>query len=253
MTQKQLVRSAGTTLAFGAAAAAGAYAAYIGTTWMRYGHIHPPTGSDIDSLLDDMMPNYEAADRHHVLVEAPADVAFRAAREIDLMRSRVVRAIFKGREIALGSTPGAHTGPRGLIDWTRSIGWGVLAEVPGREIVMGCATRPWNADVVFRTLAPAAFRPFDEPDYVKIAWMIRADAIAPLRSIVRTETRVMTTDPAAREKFRRYWAVFSPGIMLIRRVLLRQVRIDSERAAHAPIATPDRFDLVSAGDLDDEC
>lgn len=32
----------------------------------------------------------------------------------------------------------------------------------------------------------------------------------------RTETRVATTDPASRRRFRRYWTVFSAGILLIR-------------------------------------
>jgi hypothetical protein len=49
----------------------------------------------------------------------------------------------------------------------------------------------------------------------------------------RTETRVATTDAYARERFRRYWAVFSPGILLIRRASLRLVKADAERRYRA--------------------
>jgi hypothetical protein len=51
------------------------------------------------------------------------------------------------------------------------------------------------------------------------------------RSIFSTETRVATADPKSRKRFRRYWSVFSPGIMLIRREALRVVRLAAERRA----------------------
>jgi hypothetical protein len=115
----------------------------------------------------------------------------------------------------------------------RAIGWGVLAEVPGREIVMGAVTQPWMADVVFRPLPPGAFAAFDEPGYVKIAWTLRTDPIGDAESMFRTETRVATTDPAARAKFRRYWSFTSPGIILIRRLSLGPLKADAERRARA--------------------
>jgi hypothetical protein len=42
---------------------------------------------------------------------------------------------------------------------------------------------------------------------------------------------VTTTDQAARTKFRWYWARFSPGIILIRRVMLGLLKADAERRA----------------------
>jgi hypothetical protein len=46
-----------------------------------------------------------------------------------------------------------------------------------------------------------------------------------------TETRVTTTDQTARTKCRWYWARFSPGIVLIRRVTLGLLKTDAERRA----------------------
>jgi len=53
------------------------------------------------------------------------------------------------------------------------------------------------------------------------------------RSIVRTATRVMTTDAVARTKFRRNWSMILPGVVLIRKALLRAVKTQAERRAHA--------------------
>src|SRR5215471_13414694 len=157
--------------------AAGAYVGYAGVTWLLYGHPVPPTPSDLDSLLDRFMPIYDVAERHHIRVCAPANVTLPAACEQDLMALPAVRAIFKAREIMFGARPDRAAHPRGLLALTKSIGWGVLAEVPGREVVMGAVTQPWRANVVFRPLAPDEFAAFHEPDSVKIAWTLRADAV----------------------------------------------------------------------------
>ena len=82
-------------------------------------------------------------------------------------------------------------------------------------------------------MPPAEFTAFHEPDYVKIAWTLRADPRGPDESVFRTETRVVATDPVARAKFRRYWAFVSPGIIMIRWLSLGPVKADAERRAEA--------------------
>src|SRR5262245_17753981 len=253
MTQPPLVRTTGRALAYGAGIAAGAYATYAATTWLRYGHARPAAGRDVDPLLDRFMPAYEVAERHTAYVNAPPDLTFAASCDVDLQRSRIIRAIFKGRELALGAKPEDAARPRGLVAFTKALGWGVLAEVPGREIVTGAVTKPWAANPVFRALPPEMFATFNEPDYVKIIWTLRADPLKTGATLARTETRVVATDRAARKKFRRYWSIFSPGVVLIRRVALRLTKLDAERRADARRRTAHRFELVSAGDRDPEC
>jgi hypothetical protein len=173
------------------------------------------------------MPEYELAERHHVRVAAPAAMTLSAASDTDLQQSKIVRAIFRARELVLGAEPDVETRPKGLLAQTTSLGWRVLAEKPEREVVVGAVTQPWLPNVVFRGLAPEAFRAFQEPGYVKIVWTLRADPVGESESIFRTETRVTTTDPTARTKFRWYWARFSPGIVLIRRVMLGLLKADA--------------------------
>jgi hypothetical protein len=231
MSRRNRWRTVSTWAAGAVALAAGAYACYAGVTWLRYGRPAPASPDDADPLLDQVMPVYEVAERHHIEVNAPADVTFSTACGQDLMSLPAVRAIFKMREMLLGGDPDTAAHPRGLLAFTQSIGWRVLAEVPGREIVMGAVTQPWHANVEFRSLPRDEFVAFDEPDYVKIVWTLRADATGANTSVFRTETRAVTTDAAARAKFRWYWARFSPGIALIRSLSLGPTRRDAEQRA----------------------
>ncbi len=217
----------------GVGLAAAGYGAYAARAWARYGRVPSATEDEADPLLDHFMPVYEIVERHHVRVEAPADITFAAACEADLMQSPIVRAIFKTRELVLGSEPDTMERPRGLLALTTSIGWGRLAEVPGREILMGAVTQPWEANVEFRSLPPDEFAAFDKPGYVKIAWTLRADPVGETESVFRTETRAVATDPVARSNFRRYWALLSPGIIIIRWLTLGPLKADAERRARA--------------------
>jgi hypothetical protein len=231
MTSKHLFARAARWCAAGVGAGVGCYAAYVATTWLRYGHAQGPATDEQDTLLDRFMPSYDIVERHRTHVAATAEVTLTAACEMDINASPIVRGIFKTRELLLGSRPDAQRRPTGFLALTKSIGWGVLAEAPRREIVMGAVTQPWQGDVVFRAIPPEQFAMFREPGYVKIAWTLRADPLTDHESVFLTETRAIATDANARRKFRRYWALLSPGIILIRRATLVSVRADAERRA----------------------
>lgn len=232
MTAKAILRTTGRWLAAGVGFAAASYVAYVGYIWAHYGHVRPPTRPEQqDALLDRFMPTYEVVERHQIRIDAPAEITFEAATEMDLQQSPIIRAIFRGREWIMRSHPATPREPGSFIAQMRGIGWGVLAEVPGREIVMGAVTQPWMADVVFRPLPPEEFVAFHDPGYVKISWTLRADPVGPAESVFRTETRVVTTDPDARAKFRRYWSFVSPGVVLIRWASLAPLKANAERRA----------------------
>jgi hypothetical protein len=175
------------------------------------------------------MPAYDVVERHHVRIAAPAAVTLAAAREMDLQGSRLVRTIIKAREVILGAAPDDRPRPHGLLAEMQALGWGVLADVPEREVIVGAVTRPWEANVTFRALPPDQFAAFNEPGYVKIAWTLRAEPIGSTESLFRTETRAIATDQTARAKFRQYWSFLSPGIILIRWAILRPLKTEAER------------------------
>jgi hypothetical protein len=119
--------------------------------------------------------------------------------------------------------------PPGLVATALRLGWGVLTDQAGREIVLGAVTKPWEPNPVFRELEPRDFASFAEPGFVKIAFTLRADSIDDQTSIFRTETRAMATDVDARVRFRRYWALVAPGVAVIRRAMLDPIKREAER------------------------
>ncbi len=146
-------------LSVGAGLAAASYAAHAATTWCRYGRVtRQATGEDQDALLDQFMPTYDVAERHHVHIAAPAGITFEAATEMYLQQSPIVRALFTARAWIMRSQPPREPETRAFLSQMRAIGWGTLAEIPGREIVMGAVTKPWMADVVFQALPPRNLR-----------------------------------------------------------------------------------------------
>ena len=189
--------------------------------------------SERDMLLNRFMPEYDIVERHSIRIAASAGITFAAAQDMDLVQSPVVRAIIKAREWILGARNTERPVHTGLVAQTRAMGWGLLDEVPGRELVMGAITQPWAANVVFRAIPPAFFARHGEPEHVKIAWTLRADAVDDATSVFRTETRAVACDDAARVKFRRYWRIFSPGIVLIRLAMLSSLKREAERRARA--------------------
>jgi hypothetical protein len=236
MRRRSPVRLTVQVVAGAAAVAAAAYGAYAFVSWLKYGHASADA-NEADELLDRFMPAYDVVERHQIRVGAPPAATLRAAMEQDLLRSGVIRAIFRTREIVLGATPDTRPQPRGLLALTKSLGWGVLAEKPGREIVVGAVTKPWEANVIFHAIPPDKFAAFNEPGFVKIAWTLRADRVTEHTSVFRTETRAIATDNMSRARFRRYWARASPGISVIRWLSLRPLKRDAERRAREPSST----------------
>jgi hypothetical protein len=211
---------------------------YAGVTWYRYGKV--TRGGPRDPLVDRFIPKYEVREVHQTRVAAPAEVTFTVARDLDLRRSTIVRAMFTGRELLMGGERSKGEHAPGFLAEVLALGWCILAEEPGRELVIGAVTQPWKASVEFLGLLPDAFAAFKEPGYAKIVWTLAVKPLGEKASLFRTETRVVTTDPESRSRFRRYWSVFSPGILLIRYETLRLVRREAERVANAePTAVPE--------------
>ena len=229
MTPREIIKNTARGLAVGAGLAAIGYGAMVAYHRARYGRVKGSAPAAEDSLIDNFIPEPEVVEHHQIGVSAPADVVLDTAKDLEVMNSPVIRAVFRLRELALGGEPDTRPHPTRLLPQMQSIGWVVLAEIPGREIVFGTVTQPWQAAPVFRSIPAAEFRDFAEPGYVKIVWTLRAEPIGESRSVFHTETRVCTTDAEARDRFRRYWSFVAPGVELIRLVMLRPLKHDAER------------------------
>lgn len=180
-------------------------------------------------LIDKYMPTFDVRHRAEVRVASEPAQAYEALRALDLEKSWIVRILFTIRTLPariLGkqSAPEPSKLRRTFLESAIKMGWVILEEAAGQELVAGAVTQPWVANVIFRGLPPAEFVGFAEPGYTKIVWNIAVQKSDGGSTIASTETRVLATDAESRRKFRRYWFVFSLGIRLIRRVALAQTR-----------------------------
>jgi hypothetical protein len=229
MTLREITKNTARGLAVGAGLAAIGYGAMVVYHRAMYGRVKDSAADGKDSLIDQFIPEPEVVEHHQININAPADIVLDTAKQMEVLNSPVIRAVFRLRELALGGEPDTRPHPARLLPQMQSIGWVVLAEIPGREIVLGSVTQPWQAAPVFRSIPASEFRDFVEPGYVKIVWTLRADPVTESRSLFHTETRVCTTDAEARDRFRRYWSFVAPGVELIRLVMLRPLKHDAER------------------------
>ncbi len=219
---------------FGLVAAA-AYLSYAAVAWARFGNTKRAS-----SLLDESMPQYDVCLDHETKIDAPAALAFDAMRETDLERSPIVQALFRARQILMRGHHPEREPRHALLEQLDDLGWRIVGEETGRELVFGAVTKPWESEPVFRGLSPVEFKRFDIPGYVKIAFNLRIDPLGEHASIARTQTRALATDPQSRRRFRRYWVLLSPGIEMVRIVLLAQLRAEAEERAKGQGATAGR-------------
>ncbi len=179
--------------------------------------------------LDRFIPHPDVRERFEITIRAPAGVVMVEAVNFDLQSPPLVRGIFRLREQLMGSAPAPQRQPRGLLAETTALGWELLAAQTDRLVVCGSACQPWLADVKFTAIAPERFADFAAPGQVKIAWTLEAEPLGPAMTRFAQETRVVATDAAAREKFRRYWRWARFGIIGIRLLMLPAVRRAAER------------------------
>ena len=183
------------------------------------------------TLLDQVLPRCDVRVRHAALFRVPADEAFRAALGLDVLRHPLARVLIGVRALPLGGT-----GPRTLriADLAGpSLGWSVLAERPGAELVLATLARPWRvaAPPPVQPAGVEEFAAFATPGFVKIVLGVWAVAQGPAAAVLTVETRVAATDAASGRRFRRYWRFVGPFSELIRRTALGMLARELDPAA----------------------
>lgn len=179
--------------------------------------------------LDRFIPRPDVRERFETTIRAPAEFVMQTAGDFDMQSVTLVKAIFWLRERVTGATGVPPRKPQGLLAETRSLGWVLLAEEPGRLVICGATCQPWQADVTFTPLEPAKFAEYSEPDRVKIVWTLEARPIDATTTRFAQETRVVATDRQALAKFRRYWRWARFGIVAIRLLMLPAIRRTAEQ------------------------
>jgi hypothetical protein len=199
--------------------------------WFRFGRgKREPAPAPPVVSLDRYLPVYDLSEQDNRRIAAPAPITYFSARNVDVQRSPLIRAVLQSRNLILRER---SKGPerRPLLDQVHAMGWTLLSEVPGRAMVFGAVSRPWESKVQLYPLGLAQFKAFRKPGWAKIVWTLEVDPAGASRSVFRTQTRVATTDANARRRFRTFWRKISPGVVLVRQQALGLIQGDAERRA----------------------
>jgi hypothetical protein len=185
------------------------------------------------SLLEEVLPCFDAREVHDIWVPAPPQVVFAAVKQVTVGEVRLLLPLERLRAL-----PGVLAGRRTfrpsrsapLLDqFTANVV--PLGERPDAEIAAGAVGRFWHPaggeSVSVRTADD--FVSFAEPGYAKaaIAFLVRPEDGG---TRVITETRVAGTSPEATRAFMRYWLAIRVGSGVIRRSWLAAIRRRAVRA-----------------------
>jgi hypothetical protein len=189
------------------------------------------------TVLDRLVPTFQAAERHSTTIAASADQVWAALAqvstgELGLFRLLMSLRVLPGR--LLGRPRLRFDAEEPLLGWAVRFGFTILGQDAGRELVVGAIGQPWRL-VGGRSVAVAGgedFAAFDQAGYAKMAANFRLASIAGDRAIrLSTETRVACTDAASARRFARYWWLIRPASGAIRRSWLAAIKRRAERPA----------------------
>jgi len=195
--------------------------------------------------LDAFMPIYQFEEMYEIPVRAPRDRIYRAilsvsADEIPLYRTLawIRRGAARGPESVLNPPDGVP-----LITVATRTSFVTLADVPGRELVIGTVVIAPPGVRLAVGSDPSSFMALDQEGFAKAAIAFLITPQPDGWAMLRTETRVWATDPLSRDRFARYWRVIAPGSAVTRLMWLRAIKVRAEApdqgAAQArPVAPP---------------
>jgi hypothetical protein len=191
------------------------------------------------TLVDEIMPVYQVASRHSRIVRAPAATVYAEIRRVEFGQAPLVRGLFALRGLParlLGGGPRPAPGARrqGVPP-----GFVLLAERPGREVVLGIAGQFWRpTGNVARLADAAAWHAYQAPGTASGVIVLRVTPLDYQTSRLATETRVRVRGRGATLRFRAYWLVIGPFSGLIRHSLLGQIGRAAEQTTGLFRLTP---------------
>ena len=163
------------------------------------------------SVLDRLMPTFQAVERHATTIAASADQVWAALAqvtvgELGLFRLLMSLRVFPGR--LLGRPRARVDADEPLLGWAVRFGFTILGQDARREAAVGAIGQPWRLSGG-RGMAVAGgddFAAFAQAGYAKMAANFRLAPIAGSRAIrLSTETRVACTDARSARRLARYW------------------------------------------------
>jgi len=187
------------------------------------------------TVLDRLMPSFQAAERHSATIAASADQVWAALAEVTIGELRLFRLLMGLRVLPgrlRGSPRARFDADEPLLGWAVRFGFTVLGEEVRRELVVGAIGQPWRLGGGHGMAVAGGedFAAFDQAGYAKMAANFRLAPIVGGRAIrLSTETRVACTDASSARRFARYWWLIRPASGAIRRSWMAAIKRRAER------------------------
>jgi hypothetical protein len=202
----------------------------------EYGGSTGPAAREL--LIDRQLPQFQARTFSAVVVDAGTERTYQAVRALDPdqvgQTVPFMQLMVRLRDLParLGRRPrrAVPPAPEALTSEQYRQAFLLIDEEPGTEFVIGMIGKFMSpAQMEFRRFDPPQFAVFGEPGYGKVATGFLVLPYGTGRSLLCTETRTATTDPASARQFRRYWAVIGPFAGYIMRHWLTLARQHAEQ------------------------
>ena len=170
-------------------------------------------------LIDEFLSEYDFVETHGISIHAGAEDIYRAASEVDFSESLLIRSLLFLRGLSTEKV---------TLESLKRSRFEILAEAPGREILLGLVGRFWTIKGDLKKIDAESFKTFNSVGYAKAVWnfALRPDGTDDVR--LTTETRIRCTDADSRRRFGFYWMFIQPFSGLIRNERLRLIKRKAE-------------------------
>lgn len=179
--------------------------------------------------LDEFAPVYQFSEVHSIRVKGPKDRIYRAIKSVTADEIFLFRTLTWIRRFGRSGGEDILNPPehQPLLDVALRKGFILLADQPGREIVIGnvvVAPPGFRPKTKQSMPTPEQFKAIHQPGFAMATMNFLIEDTSDGHCIVHTETRVYATDVSARHRFTPYWRMIYPGSALIRVMWLRAIK-----------------------------
>lgn len=177
--------------------------------------------------LERLLPTFDKREHHSRRIAAPPERVWHELMDLRAGDLALTLGLMRVRGGPTTWVKGVDTGAHKGMDLRvlESMAPREMAADPPREVILGdiahyAALRPSRPPI--ERGDPVAFAEFDEPGWSKVVMNFR---LTPERdgTLLSTETRVLSTDPATRRAFTLYWGFMRAGSGMIRHDILRAI------------------------------
>jgi hypothetical protein len=187
-----------------------------------------------ETHLDHFIPVYQFREAHVISVNASPDRVFESIKAVTAEEISLFRTLTWIRRLGRPGPENILNAPekQPLLDVATRTSFLLLAEEPGRELVIGTVVLAPPGTRSVPHPDAEALKALAKPGFAKAAMNFLIEPDGTGGSVLKTETRVFATDTSSERRFAAYWRIIYPGSALIRIMWLRAIK---QRAEHAGI------------------